>query len=290
MGAADVVPGVSGGTVAFVLGIYSRLIDTIRDGTRVLVAFGTGDVRHAWQRLKELDLEFLLPLLAGIGIAVLTLAQVIEVALQDHPEAIAGLFFGLVAASVWMAWQLLRTPRLFHVLILVAVSAVTFVVLGFQSDVVVNPSPAVFFGAGAIAICAMILPGISGSLILLMIGMYASVIGAVDDRAFGNLVLFAAGAVLGLALFSSLLGWILDRAFDPVMAALIGLMAGSLRVLWPWPHGVGVLSENSTEVIVGTGMQWPNGDTWAVPTLLAFSAAMVVIVITKLAVPKTPVH
>ena len=102
-----------------------------------------------------------------------------------------------------------------------------------------DPSALAFFGAGILAICAMILPGISGSLILLMLGMYAPVLGAVTDREFGTIIVFALGAVVGLALFSQLLYWLLEHHHDNVLAALIGLMAGSARILWPWPDGIG---------------------------------------------------
>jgi putative membrane protein len=128
----------------------------------------------------------------------------------------------------------------------------------------------------------MILPGISGSFILLMIGMYGAVIEAVDQRELGNAALVALGCVIGLALFSSALGWVLERAFDPVMAALIGLMLGSLRVLWPWPNGVGVISDVPEEVRDGTGLAWPpTAGDWLVPSLLAVVAVVVVLAIAQ---------
>ncbi len=276
MGAADVVPGVSGGTIALVLGIYQKLIDSIREGSRALGALLKGDLKGFWTRVTQLDLMFLLPLLAGILLAIASLASVIETQLHDNPEEMAGLFFGLVLASIAVAWAMLGSRTTNHVVVIAVVGVAVFALLGFQSGPVADPSPPVYLGAGALAICAMILPGISGSFILLMIGMYAAVIGAVDDRALTELALFAVGAVIGLALFSTLLGWVLERAFDLVMAALIGLMLGSLRVLWPWPNGVGVISEDQSEVIDGTGIEWPAGaDLWA-PTLLALMAAAVV--------------
>ncbi len=276
MGAADVVPGVSGGTIALVLGIYQKLIDSIREGSRALGTLLKGDMKGFWTRVTQLDLLFLLPLLAGVLLAIASLASVIETQLHDNPEEMAGLFFGLVLASIAVAWAMLGSRTTANVVVIAIVGVVVFALLGLQSGPIVDPSPPVFLGAGALAICAMILPGISGSFILLMIGMYAAVIGAVDDRALTELALFAVGAVVGLALFSTLLGWVLEGAFDLVMAALIGLMLGSLRVLWPWPNGVGVISEDQSEVIDGTGLEWPaGGDLWA-PTLLAVLAAAVV--------------
>lgn len=282
MGAADVVPGVSGGTIALVLGIYQRLIDTIRDGARTLGTLLRGDFRGFWSRLRDLDFGFLLPLGAGIGVAVISLASVIKTQLHDNPENMAGLFFGLVTASVVVALGLLteRTRRGWVVMAVVAV--VVFLLLGFQNGPIADPSPLVFLGAGALAICAMILPGISGSFILLMIGMYAAVIHTIDERNLGDAALVAAGCVIGLTLFSTVLGWVMERAFDTVMAALIGLMLGSLRVLWPWPYGVGVISEDQTEVIDGTGLEWPAGDEWFQPVALAVLAAFVVLGIAQL--------
>lgn len=287
MGAADVVPGVSGGTVAFVLGIYTELIGALSEGARVLGALLTGNLREAVQRLSSIDFWFLVPLLAGILASVALLAHVIETALQDHPEAMAGLFFGLVAGSVWVAWRLLRVRSLANLAIMGGIGAAVFVLLGLQSGPVADPSLPVLFGSGALAVCAMILPGISGSLILLLIGMYAAVIGAIDDRAFADLAVFACGALAGIASFSALLQRLLQRAFEPVMAALIGLMAGSLRVLWPWPNGVGVLSDDETELIDGSALGWPAADAWAVPTLLAVVALAVVVATARLSDRKT---
>ena len=257
MGAADVVPGVSGGTIALVLGIYRKLVDTVRSGARSLGVLLKGDLTGFWRRFTGIDWLFLVPLLFGVGIAIVSLASVIETQLHDNPEEMAGLFFGLVAASVVVGVGLLTRRTNEHLVIVVLVGVATFFLLGYQSGPVADPSPAVFVGAGALAICAMILPGISGSFILLMIGMYAAVLGAVHDRELTDLALVAVGAVIGLAGFASLLGWILERQFNRVMAALIGLMLGSLRVLWPWPHGVGVIAEDESEVIDGTGLEWP---------------------------------
>ncbi|MFQ5558464.1 MAG: DUF368 domain-containing protein [Acidimicrobiales bacterium] len=279
MGAADVVPGVSGGTVALVLGIYRRLIDSIREGAAALGAATRGDLAGAWSRVKSVDLAFLAPLLAGILVAVATLASVIEKQLESNAEEMAGLFLGLVGASVVVAWRLMRRRTRGHLITTASVGLVVFLVLGLQSGPVAEPAPLAFLGAGALAICAMILPGISGSFILLMIGMYASVLGAVEDRALADLGLTALGAVLGLAVFSTLLGRLLERAFDRMMAVLVGLMAGSLRVLWPWPNGVGVISDDRTRVVSGTGLDWPTGSDWLIPTLLAVLGAATILAV-----------
>jgi putative membrane protein len=243
MGSADVVPGVSGGTIAFVAGIYERLIDAIRDASRLVPLLVTGKFRQVGTGIRNLDFGLLIPLLAGIGLAVLSLATLIETALEDHPVELSSLFLGLVAGSVVVAWGLIKKTSLRNVAI-TAVSAVAFFGLlglatttsaeeGATSDVALL----VFFGAGAIAICAMILPGISGSFLLVVMGMYSNVLGAVTDRDILTLAVFILGCATGILLFSRLLAYLMERHHDLIVAVLIGLMLGSLRVLWPWPDG-----------------------------------------------------
>lgn len=283
MGAADIVPGVSGGTIALLLGIYEHLIANIRSGARALGRLVRGDFALAYARFKQIEFEFILPLLVGLGVAILALASLLDHLLEEYPEEMAGLFFGLVVASIVIAWRMLDTRGPPRIALLVMVGVLTFWLLGFQSGQVSDPTLLAFFGAGAIAICAMILPGISGSFILLMLGMYGAVLGALTEREFGSLVVFMIGAVIGLALFSSALGWLLERHHDTVLAALIGLMAGSLRVLWPWPNGVGVISDEADEVIDGTGLSWPESGEVLGPVLLGILAAAFVLGLSALA-------
>ena len=193
-----------------------------------------------------------------------------------NPEELAGLFLGLVTASVVVAVRMPAAWSSLQVGSATLAAAILFVVLGFSGGAVVDPSPVAFFGAGAVAVCAWILPGISGAFLLLMLGMYPSVLGAVDDGIFGDLVMVAAGAVVGLALFSTILGYLLERHRDTVLAILVGLMAGSLRVLWPWPNGVGVVSRHADKLVSGTGMAWPTaGDMW--PPLVLAGVAFVAV-------------
>lgn len=245
MGAADVVPGVSGGTVALVLGIYHRLVSSIQSGSSAIGNLLRGDLGGVRERLRSVEWVFLVSLLSGIGLAVLTLAHLIETLLEDRPTEMAGLFMGLVGASVVIAWDLLRRRDAVRWAILLVSAVATFVLLGLSSgtseeavEQISDPAWWAFLGAGAIAICAMILPGISGSFLLVVMGMYGAVLGAVTDRALFSVLLFGLGCVIGLGVFSQLLHWALNRHYDTVMAALIGLMLGSIRVLWPWPQGV----------------------------------------------------
>jgi putative membrane protein len=253
MGSADVVPGVSGGTIALVLGIYERLVATIRSGSSALGSAIKGDFSSVKSHFAEVEWGFLGTLLAGILVAVLTLAQFISNQLDQNPIILAAAFFGLVVGSIVVAFGLIKAPSLMHGTVVGVVGVIVFVILGFGSGASIeNPSLLVYFGSGALAICAMILPGISGSLILVLIGTYEAVLTAVTDRNLSAVGVFVLGAVVGLGLFSQVLYRALRKAHDPVLAVLIGLMAGSLRILWPWPDGVegAALGSPNTKVVV----------------------------------------
>ncbi|WP_420451032.1 DUF368 domain-containing protein [Ilumatobacter sp.] len=245
MGAADIVPGVSGGTVALVLGIYDRLIRNIRTGAGALRRALSGDGGGFRRTMADIEWTWLLTLLAGILIAVATLSSVLERLLEDEPVAMAGLFFGLVVGTIWIAWHLLERVDGVGVALIVGIGVALFALLGLRSDTEVAEGTAevvtqpfwVFALAGSLAICAMILPGISGSFILVMIGMYTEVLGAINDRDVASIGSLVVGCVVGLAIFSTLLDHLLENHRDRVVAAMIGLMIGSVRVLWPWPNG-----------------------------------------------------
>jgi len=274
MGSADIVPGVSGGTIALVLGIYERFIGSVSAGSRALTLLVRGDVAGFRRWMGAVEWAFILPLVAGIGVAFLTLARVIRDLLHDEPEVMSAIFLGLVAGSVIIAWRLIRRPTLLHAGIIAAAGVATFVALGLAHGTseetvgqMAEPALWAFFGAGAIAICAMILPGVSGSFLLVVMGMYGPALNALTELEILNLLAFAAGAVIGLALFSQVLHIALQRYHDLVMAVLIGLMAGSVRVLWPWPGGV-----------ESTAIEAPEGD-WVVAVALAVVAFLVVVIV-----------
>jgi len=242
MGSADVVPGVSGGTVALVLAIYHRLVTAIRNGSAALGHFLKADLRGGIALLRQVDWMFLVPLLLGILTAVLLLAGAIEHQLEANPVPMSGLFLGLVAGSTVVATGLLTRRDLREWVLILGAGAAFFIALGFTSGSSADQGSGdiplwAFFVAGAIAICAMILPGVSGSFLLVVMGMYAAVLAAVNERDWLTVGVFTLGCVVGLALFSQLLHWALNEHYDTVMAVMIGLMLGSLRVLWPWPDG-----------------------------------------------------
>jgi len=239
MGSADVVPGVSGGTIALVTGIYERLVASIRSGSSALGSLIKGDLAGTKRNLRDVEWVFVLLLLGGIFTAVLSLAHFIGMQLEENPVILAAGFFGLVVGSIAVAIRMIREPAISHLWVGLLVGVSLFVTLGLGSgDVRESPGLLAYFGSAALAICAMILPGISGSLILVLIGMYDSVLGAVTDRDFASVGVFILGAIVGLAFFSQILHVALRRWHDMVLAGLIGLMAGSLRIVWPWPDGV----------------------------------------------------
>lgn len=245
MGAADIVPGVSGGTIALIFGIYERLIASVKAGSSALGNLVKFDLAGFRQWFGKVDWVFIIPLGTGILLAILLLAEALKSLLINEAVLMASLFVGLVLGSIVITWRMLKnvTPRL--VGIAAAVGIVVFVVLGLRGGTteesvaqISDPALWAFLGAGAIAIVAMILPGISGSFLLVLMGMYGPVLGAVTDRDLAALGVFFIGAVIGLALFSQVLDRALNNHHDLVLASLIGLMAGSMRVLWPWPLGV----------------------------------------------------
>ncbi len=231
MGASDVVPGVSGGTMAFILGIYEELIDAIKS-----IDFTVFRLILSLKFKEALDIvpwKFLLSVLTGILLAIFSLAKGLEWLLENKPVLLWSFFFGLVLASVLMVSK--RITR-WH---FGTVAAVLLAALGAYWLVGLVPTetptaPWFIFLSGAIAICAMILPGISGSFILVLLGKYQYILGAVNRHDFITLGIFAVGAGLGIITFAQFLSWLFKRYHNLTIAMLTGLMLGSLRKVWPW--------------------------------------------------------
>lgn len=234
MGAADAVPGVSGGTMALILGVYEELLSTISSGFRMLLSLGRGDVAGARARFGEVRWGFIVPLVTGIGIAIAVASIFVPELLDTYPVESRALFLGLVAASIAVPWNNIDRPG-FDAVATAAVFAVpAFFLSGLPGGTVVDPTLWMAFGGAAVAICAMILPGVSGSFLLLVLGLYEPTLEAVRDRDLAYVGVFALGAIVGLGSFATLLRRLLTTHHDRTMAGLVGLMAGSLRALWPW--------------------------------------------------------
>ena len=235
MGAADVVPGVSGGTIAFIVGIYDELIDSIKSiNGKCLKLFFTGKWGGFW---KAINGNFLISIVLGIAISVFSLAKVITWLLTDHPVMVWAFFFGLVLASTWFVgkdikeWNKKTIPAF-----IIGVAVAYYITVATPAA---TPSNLFFiFLCGAIAICAMILPGISGSFILVLLGKYFYIMEAVKTVNIPILLVFLAGACIGITSFSRVLSYALKHFRNITLAVLAGFMLGSLNKVWPWKETV----------------------------------------------------
>ena len=277
MGSADVVPGVSGGTMAFILGIYEELLLSIRAGARApfwraLLKFDVLAALHA------VNAKFLAAVLVGIAVAVLTLASGLEWLLENRPVMIWSFFFGLVLASIVTVRKRIRRwePPLYAALVVGAVGA--YILVGAVP--VQTPESAWFlFLCGMVAICAMILPGISGSFILVLLGKYQFVLAAVNQRDIVSLAILGLGAVVGIVTFAQILAWLFRRCHDITVALLIGLMAGSLRKIWPWKETVASIVDRHGEILPTVQRNYlPPAWTSEISLALGLALAAIVIV------------
>ena len=234
MGTADAIPGVSGGTMALILGIYQELLTTISSGFHLLVSLLRGDPGAARERFAEIRWAFIVPLVSGIAAAIVIASIFVPDLLEGYPVESRALFLGLVGASIAVPWNAIRRPGFEAVSIAVLFALPAFFLSGLPSGTIAEPALWMAFAGAAVAICAMILPGVSGSFLLLVLGLYEPTLEAVRDRDVAYVAVFALGAIAGLGSFASLLRRLLLRHHDRTMAALVGLMAGSLRALWPW--------------------------------------------------------
>lgn len=273
MGAADLVPAFSGGTVALLTGVYERLVANIRQGARALALLLRGRVGAGGRAIVAIEWRFVLPLLAGILLAVVTLAEVLGRLLETHPRQLSAAFLGLVLGAVVVAAGDVRRPDAATWGIGSLVAVVAFAALGATGGSVQEPTLVAFFAAGAVGVCALILPGISGAFVLVLLGMYDHALEAVRDADLAAAGVLVLGAVAGLASFSTLLNWLLREHHDRVLAALVGLLAGSSRVLWPWP-GAEISDPRLGAPITGEA---------PLAVLLAVAAAVLVLLVAGLA-------
>lgn len=236
MGAADVVPGVSGGTIAFISGIYEELLNSISSFNFSLInVFKNEGFKSVWIKVNG---NFLVSLFVGILISVLSLAKLIESMLENHPIVIWSFFFGLVLASIIYIGKQITKWTKGSVLCLILGAILAFYITTLNPMVSANSSPWFLFLAGMIAICAMILPGISGSFILVLLGAYKPVLNALNTKDFVSIIIFLVGAVLGLLSFSRILKWLFSTYKNYTLATLTGFIIGSLNKIWPWKETI----------------------------------------------------
>lgn len=234
MGAADVVPGVSGGTVALVVGIYERLIHSVRAGASAIFVAVRLDLAGARRRFGDVEWGLMLPLGVGIVTALYIGSRIVPHLLETYPVEVRALFFGLILGSLFIPLRRMRRIEGSHLAIMAAAAVAAFFLVGLPPRAIEDPPLPLVFAFAAIAICAMILPGVSGAFLLLVLGIYEATLRALSGLDVPYIGVFIAGAAIGLGLFSKLLEWLLDHHHERTMAALVGLMAGSLRALWPW--------------------------------------------------------
>ncbi|NLF42186.1 MAG: DUF368 domain-containing protein [Bacteroidales bacterium] len=231
MGAADVIPGVSGGTIAFISGIYQELIDSIKSVDKqflsLLLRF---KIAEAW---KHINGTFLLCVLGGILISVFSLAKVLTFLLEHHTMLVYAFFFGLIIGSSYFVGRTIKKINIGSIIFFIAGTSVAYWIT-IASPATTPDQYWFIFLSGAIAICAMILPGISGSFILLLMGKYEFILNAVKEFKIGILALFAGGCLFGILGFSHVISWLFKKHPNFTVALLTGFMVGSLNKLWPW--------------------------------------------------------
>ena len=251
IGVVETVPGVSGGTVALVTGIYDELIEAghrITAAARRLVT-GPERVVRACEQLRGVNWLLVLPLLVGMAAAVLTVAGPVTGLVEDHPEMMRALFLGLVAGSVLVPVRLSGGAWRGAELGLFALGAVGGLLLTSLPSTSLEPSPWVVAPAAAIAVCALVLPGVSGSFLLLSVGLYQPTLQAVDQRDLGYIAWFGLWALVGLVVIVKLMRILLTRHHRGTMVVLAGVMIGALRSLWPW--------QDASSALQGPGADWP---------------------------------
>jgi len=236
MGAADIVPGVSGGTIAFITNIYEELIDSIKsiNLASLKLLFGKNGIAEFW---KAINANFLLSVFIGIAVSVFSLAKVLKIALEQYPVMVWAFFFGLIIASAIIIAGGIKKWNISTVISLL----VGIVIAYFITVLTPASTPEAYwfvFLCGALAICAMILPGISGAFILLLLGKYKFILEAVNDFNIVIILIFMVGAVVGLLSFSNVLSFFLKKYHKQTIALLAGFMIGSLNKVWPWKETI----------------------------------------------------
>lgn len=231
MGAANVIPGVSGGTIAFLTGIYKELVDSLKSfDAEAVKLFFKGKFKEFW---KKINGNFLLAVFAGVVISIFSLAKLIQYLLETHPIPLWSFFFGLILVSTVFIMKETGRFRIANAVGFVIGAALGVFICVATPATTPDSLPFIFL-CGALAFCTMILPGISGSFILLLLGKYAFMLDAVTDLNIVVLLVFTIGAAVGLLCFSHFLSWLLKNYYDATLSLLCGLMCGSLLKVWPW--------------------------------------------------------
>ncbi|MDH3323525.1 MAG: DUF368 domain-containing protein, partial [Flavobacteriaceae bacterium] len=273
MGAADAVPGVSGGTIAFISGIYEELINTISNiNISLFKTIKNEGIKAFWEKLNG---NFITSLLLGILVSYVSFMRLAKYLIEEHPVLIWSFFFGLIVASIFFVGRQIKSWNLpvFISLLLGAIAAYYITTIPSMAS---NEHPFFLFFAGALAICAMILPGISGSFILVIIGAYKTLSDALHDFNFKKIALFTLGAIVGLLSFSHVLKWLFKHYHNITLALLTGFIFGSLNKIWPWKE-VLTWRENSSGKLVPLLEQSVSPSNYNGDPQLTFAIALMII-------------
>lgn len=271
MGAADVVPGVSGGTIALIVGIYEELVNSIKSvNLHALKLLFTFKFTDFWRQING---SFLLSVVSGILISIYSLAKLVTFLLENHPVMIWAFFFGLVLSSIYYVVKNVSEWNVMNVFMFLVGTAVAYYITIVTPTSTTNDLWFIFL-SGAIAICAMILPGISGSFILLLLGKYEYMMSAVKNLDIFLLVVFAAGALVGIVLFSRLLSYLLANFYNITISLLSGFMLGSLNKVWPWKLPLSYAPDGS---VLTERNILPDAYMWEGIVLILVGVAVVVI-------------
>ena len=242
MGAADAVPGVSGGTIAFISGIYEELVTTISNvNLSLFKTLKKEGIKAFWEQLNG---NFIIALLSGIAVSFVSFMRLAKYLIESHPIFIWSFFFGLIIASILYIGKQIKTWNIKVIISIVIGAALAYYITTIPA-LGTNDNPYFLFIAGAIAICAMILPGISGSFILVILGAYKALSDAVHDFNFQKLAIFISGAIIGLLSFSRLLKWLFKHYENTTLAVLTGFIIGSLNKIWPWKETISIFSKKT---------------------------------------------
>jgi len=245
MGAADIIPGVSGGTIALIAGIYEEFIDSLKSFSSALLVLKNDGIKATWEHVNG---NFLLALFSGIAVSLLSLVKFIKFALVEHPILLWSFFFGLIIASVYFVGKQVNKWDLKSILALLIGTISIYLITSLGPAE--TPTDLWFvFIAGMLAICAMILPGISGAFILVLLGKYSYVIESLNDFKFSVIITFGLGCITGLLSFSHFLSFMLKKHFNLTIALLTGFMIGSLNKIWPWKNTLETMIDRHGEVV-----------------------------------------
>ena len=264
MGAANVIPGVSGGTIAFITGIYEELIDSIKSfdvkALKLALGFKVRDFA------AHTNLSFLVPVFAGIGVSIFSLAKLLEYCFVNHESLTMAFFFGLIVASVYLVGKQIDKWDAAAIGML-AVGAGIAVGIAFLKPAEANENPIWVFICGIVAISSMILPGLSGSYVLLIMGNYLLVLSAIGDLALGILIPMALGCGVGLVVFSHVLSYVFKHFRNGTIGLLTGFVFGSLAIIWPWKEKVYLTDENGAVILKRGVEKIVSGYEWFAPPI-----------------------